>query len=396
MKRTKPAQRKPQAAPLRKSAAGLSTIPAWVWRLMAVAAVPAAILLLGVLVPLLPLLIPMTSLGLVLLIITDAGPDLAGRRAAASLWAVFILPWLIAAFLAPFRALTLFFSRFICDASFNAFSGPCAPFTLSLADGFVGAAGTVLAFTAGLVTVSVLVMQKHQVANLSTSTTRGAAVGLAEFKGIVRKTQDRPTLRHEEGDGAILPEEHILYYQIAAPTGSVRLRQRWQRFYLEDDTGRILVDPRGARFWDGKGSPFFEPVRKILLTKRISRPLPNPYQLEMRSLKEGDRIYAIGAVQRDPDAPLAAADEDALVVCPSTESHRLGRLVRLLFPDYVGKRHGRGWEYRHVFLLADTEEADLLAILKQAVWQSLILSLGWMGASAWLLLETLRELRRLL
>jgi hypothetical protein len=43
-----------------------------------------------------------------------------------------------------------------------------------------------------------------------------------------------------------------------------RKSTRCSRFYPEDESGRILVDPQGAEFWDGSGNFLWNPTRTDL------------------------------------------------------------------------------------------------------------------------------------
>lgn len=87
-----------------------------------------------------------------------------------------------------------------------------------------------------------------------------------------------------------------------------------QPFYLEDDSGRILIDPRGATI-----QPAWQPnlelgTREIALTRRVE-----PVTMtcpEIRSLFPGDPVYVIGNVQERPDASADAVGSDRLMVKP--------------------------------------------------------------------------------
>jgi hypothetical protein len=188
------------------------------------------------------------------------------------------------------------------------------------------------------------------------------------------------------GDAGIpggIPEERILQAEERWTGNAIGYRSLRRTFYLEDRTGRILVDPLNVEFWKGNGSPYFEPLRKIHLTRRIERRFLNPLPEETRWLEDGDPVTVIGSVEVNPDAPAEAVDAERLVVRPSTELLRPGLIERFVLPGFIGKEFVPGRKYHHLFFLSDAAEDDLTAITKKAEQRARFWTLAWIALSLW-------------
>lgn len=122
--------------------------------------------------------------------------------------------------------------------------------------------------------------QLQQLKNLPTSKTRSAGRCLAEFSGRARKIVA----------GGHEPNAPIIVYR-------AWLEPHVEPFYLEDDGGRILVDPREAKIRDRCASSLGGRVREIVLTHRVQKGLIDA-PLTM-TLRDNDPVYLIGNVQRD-------------------------------------------------------------------------------------------------
>jgi hypothetical protein len=184
----------------------------------------------------------------------------------------------------------------------------------------------------------------RQIENLPTSKARSAALGPAEFRGVARPVSTPPT-------------GPILWWDLRQP-GS----EAFNRFYLEDDTGRILVDPKGAEFSHG-GLRFLYSVRSIMLTPRFE----NGELGLVSRLMPGDPVYLLGSVEENRRASASAADADWLVVRPSSDWVKPG-LLQLLAPTTASE--ARGSDIHHVFFLSDTSEKTAADVVREAIWRT--------------------------
>lgn len=168
-----------------------------------------------------------------------------------------------------------------------------------------------------------------QIENIPTSKARSAAIGLAEFKGVVGSVSD---VLPVETDGNLkyvkyLPEEYVLSTETLCVNSENEpgYLNKQSAFYLEDETGNILIDPRGVIFSDAYGLgliPFlFKSTQAIDLTLNFEftkggEQLFLKNRGKRRFLKAGDPVYAIGSVQINKNAPPDAIDSERLVVRP--------------------------------------------------------------------------------
>jgi HEAT repeat protein len=188
--------------------------------------------------------------------------------------------------------------------------------------------------------------QLRQLENLPTSKVQSVALGLAEFRGVARS---------------------------AGPTSDPLLTlgaETHKPFYLEDQTGRILVDPAGAhiRYW--RWAHTFAPrVRQIVLTARHQTPFENS-RLELR---DGDPIYLIGHVQMHGQE---------LIVRALDEKEDRGFFGKLLLGDRlrVSKR-----DIQHVFFLSDSSEEGARSHIRGGMVRLFIAAAIWIVTSAWMI-----------
>lgn len=190
--------------------------------------------------------------------------------------------------------------------------------------------------------------QGLQALNLPTSTVRGAALGQVELKGVARRLDGAP-------GGPVL--------SFTTGTTANGFRQHVEPFYLEDATGRILVDPRGVTVRGGVTSNLEARLFEALLTRGALNP--------------GDPVYVIGRVQRRDDAPPGAVGPEALVLKP-LEEPAAGFLPRML-------RRGLGLfrrDFQHVFFLTDTSEEEARRLGLRGARRAWMLGLIYLGAAA--------------
>lgn len=258
---------------------------------------------------------------------------------------------------------------------------------------------------ASSVTIWLIVRQYRQVENLPTSKTRSAALGLSEFKGVARAVEDEKLRRVEtigrgfekELSGRILP---LFFWgekdQAVSDNNTIRY-QHTSRFYLEDDSGRILVDPEGASFWDGSNASFLDPVRKILLTRRVREITPGKEQWPVMSIKykellAGDPVYVLGNVEVNPEAPENAADSERLIVRACTEPVKPSLFNWMFFNS---ERFLKSRDYRYIFLVSDSPEHRVVKILRKGIFSILLPGTIWTISSMILLFLALKMLGKL-
>ena len=247
--------------------------------------------------------------------------------------------------------------------------------------GFCGLAFiTVCVFTA----IPTLRRQVQQIENLPTSKTRSAAIGLAEFIGVARPVEDikqrKSKIATDELESSLkgLPEDYILISGKRQSKGHEDSFHEtiWNTFYLEDETGKILVDPRGVAISKEPGCLFFEQARKIVLTK--DRPEVFEDIHVTQTLLPGDPVYLIGSVEINHHAPANATDSERLVVKPSSKVTPDKLMLRLL----LGKSKDEpGKEIWDIFFLSDTTEAKAKSMLLSKIKQFWMMSLVWFCSS---------------
>jgi hypothetical protein len=181
--------------------------------------------------------------------------------------------------------------------------------------------------------------QIRQVQTLPRSKARSVAVGLAEFEGVVRAA----------GANAVVSR--------ANPPEA-------QPFYLEDETGRILVDPRGAAIRAGSLSGAHLQLNEI-----------------EAGIRDGERVYVIGFAQPHAPGSTVAPDSDALVVQPLRQSLVSSPIGRLLFP--IGNQMADR-EAPNIFIVDRGRERNVVLRLRMALWDLCVMSTVYLAASLWL------------
>ncbi len=242
-------------------------------------------------------------------------------------------------------------------------------------EAWIGICGTALALIAGPALWARGFRLRSQIKNLPTSKARSAALGLAEFKGVAVPWSKGIGGQGDADEGA--PGGAILSSDIQGEN----IREIRRRFYLEDETGRILVDPRKAEFWDGMGHFLWNPVRSIFLDKRYTVTIEGILTRVSRSLLPGDAVHLIGTVEENEEAR-GTAGADRLVVRPASGLPDTSFWREILFG-----REGtaRGTDIHHVFFLTDVMEHDAAAVISRqmrvllawtAVWTAMSLPLA--------------------
>jgi hypothetical protein len=162
---------------------------------------------------------------------------------------------------------------------------------------------------------------KRMIENIPTTASIGVSVGLAEVKGKVRLMQENAL------NGPVSGQACVWYrYLVEERRGSGK-NARWvkisdntffQRFYCEDKDGRLVIDPKGANL--------------ITRHKKIKREGSMRYSEWL--LKPGDKLYALGSINVDPqiqdrlvlgDAPKQTEQADLFILSNYSEQELMIR-----------------------------------------------------------------------
>ena len=171
-----------------------------------------------------------------------------------------------------------------------------------------------------------LLRQKRLIVNIPRSTIRSAALGLIEVSG---KVVGPYTLI------APLSEEECFYYRSVArlsgdsPGGSrgknLAEETLCAPFFLDDGTGRLLVDLRGAEIQlipllhdESSQSPIPNYMRGFLERHDVSTDYP--VTLEEYCIRRGDTLFALGTLQENSGEEIAESS-------PGTSGHENARFL---------------------------------------------------------------------
>jgi len=288
--------------------------------------------------------------------------------------------FLVAAFVAPFRGAIFMYVDLTGNRPSIMNEGLFKEYARELVytNAFIGACGVYYGLMGILREGAWRLRQSRQVFNLATSKARSAAAGLSEFIGVARH---RSTVGHPPGDVEVASFEWTMFQR----GGLFELHGGVGGFYLEDDTGVILVDSSGA---DIKPHlPVFSFLTTFLgrrgfdaaLTRRVEKGMWPSRKL---ALKDGDPVYLIGNVEEREDAAADATGPDRLIVRPTTQARTEENVVlRMLGPLALRPRR----DIHDVFFLADLPErrakwAMIRELIRRALW-----GLAWTALSGWLL-----------
>jgi len=280
-----------------------------------------------------------------------------------------------AALFAPMRGLGFLFAKFSNSDRiieiFEALSGN------GVIDAWLGLIGVAFTIPAGFAAWHQALRIRTQIANIPTSKARAAALGLAEFKGTAREieaTEDRmreivvdgekqtgipKELQGEDAENTILFD----YWEKRTEGGALSIEIR-SRFYLEDETGRILVDPRKVLFWNGKVEFFFPSARSIYLENRLENRSVEDKLVKTRRLNPGDEIYVIGSVEELEDISPTTAGSQRLVLRPSSALKSTNLLRRIVLGHH---RKTSRTDIYDVFFLTDLEEINAAQVLTKGI-----------------------------
>ena len=257
------------------------------------------------------------------------------------------LPFYMSALGAFFRAPLLFVHDYVVWLPESLFWDK-VPEARDLIDMWCGLCGTIFMAMLFVPEIRWLQRELEQMRNLATAKAGSVALGLAELQGIyVRAGPDAPIPEAEPGREKGL-----------------------QPFYLKDDSGRILVDPRGAVHKAGEFSGCF-----------IHQPL-SEVELTVSAVGMGP-VYVVGTVEVNPAAPPDATGSDRLVVRRGT-TRRLTRFERLMeWTGRVFSEERRDHTYVDVFFVGNDERSARL-LLWQMFWRVMAVGLGGLLLFMWL------------
>jgi hypothetical protein len=136
--------------------------------------------------------------------------------------------------------------------------------------------------------------------------------------------------------------------------------QNVRPFYLEDKTGRVLVDPTECRVRAGWISDIgtIAGCHEIVLKSRVQK--DDRFDSVTRTLMPGDPVYLIGNAEVNPDASPDAVGSERLVIRPSARSTWSVSLWRFLFGNTKPKP---GESIFNVFFLADKDEVSAARLI---------------------------------
>jgi hypothetical protein len=238
---------------------------------------------------------------------------------------------------------------------------------------------------------------RTQIINIPTSKVHAAALGLTELKGVAREIEDAETrmreividgekqttmpkeLQDEDTENAILFE----YWEKRTERGSVNIEIR-SRFYLEDETGRILIDPRRVWFWNGEVEFFSPSARSIYLENRNENRSVGDKIIKIRRLNPGDEIYVIGSVEELEDVSPMATGSQRLVLRPSSTLKSTNLLRRIILGH---RKQSSRTDIFDVFFLTDLKEPDAAQVLTKGIGSIWL----WVGAMVCLSVPLLVE-----
>jgi hypothetical protein len=227
-------------------------------------------------------------------------------------------------------------------------------------------------------------MTARQVAHLATSSAASAAPGLSEFRGVVRLREPLVDVNVPIPPGTVL-----FYHEAEHDNKGGDLLVEWGRkpvcrpFYLEDRSGRILVDPSDAVMRQSLvhnllGSRACE----IVLTRhrrQEKREVRGGGTIEFveRWLEEGDPVYLIGNVEAHGEASQESGS-DRLIVRVSPEARIMDSLLNKFNLDFFSRARR---DIHDVFFLSDTDEASARGAIQRTAWIRLLLSVLWIALS---------------
>lgn len=278
--------------------------------------------------------------------------------------------------------------------------------------------------------------RSRYVEDLPTSSIRSAPTGLVEIEGHAAAAGETITSPFEE-------RECVLCQYVVREAHSEQDSDRRSPFpddyglvgvpfYVEDDTGRLLVDPEGAdvriprdlitmsktideggdpgewvegdgRYASGEGEADEPPVssfaerrdtwnERYALTDRLKgmrniaagpdggddyRAIPDgTVRYAEARLEEGDHVYVLGTARSrsSGDESEGSSGDPGLVIAEAPESDRASSPIDSYFADRysMGKYLRLGSDYRSIFLISSEDETNVVSTWRSKMWTPLI------------------------
>jgi hypothetical protein len=195
------------------------------------------------------------------------------------------------------------------------------PFLWAMAGLFVGVYGFIYGF--------VLLRRKRFIQNIPRCTIRGAPLGLIEVAGKV----DGPYTII-----APLSEEECFFYRsvVWIKDGRASWRKAAEEslaapFFLDDETGKMMVDPRGAEI---DMPPVFSEEYEAVIPEHLSHFLSRhdipggPLKLEEYCVRRGDALFVMGTLRENQSA--AASGEQQFLSADAADLQRRGEMEAIL------------------------------------------------------------------
>lgn len=291
----------------------------------------------------------------------------------------FLMPLILFAWLSPVVAFNVLWKTFLFELegtttiSFFGISIPGVepgPVFDYLA-GFCG-----IAFAVWVVIDSATLMRRRirMMDNTETTPLNRATTGRGEFTGTARAMEDKSAWKTKSsskdaeditvGNGI----QPLLLRRVTEGKSKV-VDTVLNRFYLEDGDSKILVDPRGATFFDpGDAMPAArETPHIIMLTRNVMEDeLTSGAKRSTIALLPGDRVYLFGMAKHHA--------KEGLIVRPVKDPRPAGLLNRFLFNL---DRQMESLDPRNMFILADGNEELVKSLLRAKIRSIALFSLIW-------------------
>ncbi len=198
----------------------------------------------------------------------------------------------------------------------------------------------------------------RQIEILQTSKVHSAAIGMVELKGKavpVRGSGEDPIIRS---------------YTYQTKEGSYGTQTSTNPFYLDDGTGRVLIDPIGCDVSS------IDSAFEINLHHALLKPCIAEKGLPETRLMPDDEVYVLGNLRINDNSK---NDSDKVIIKPQ----------KFTFD---------GFNIYDVFFVSNTSEEELLAACKKAIthgWKGVFITMllpAWLAINAWTNITQLKTL----
>jgi hypothetical protein len=155
--------------------------------------------------------------------------------------------------------------------------------------------------------------QARLIEDTPTSKARSAAQGYVEFEGIGKQMDGPPIIAPLSGTSCVwyryLIEEQVTHYNSKGRTEThwttVDKGESTEVFWLEDETGRVAIDPEGAQVtpkrkevWRSRsGASRYSTLPGFIANFMSSAAGSNPHRFTEELIHKGESIYALGLLK---------------------------------------------------------------------------------------------------